>query len=142
MLYGMTLCAKGLHDLDLPNARESYSVVGGGGKRTTSTRCRACSIERKQTANRRRWVAIKDRFMEMYGGRCACCGITRRIFLSLDHIDGGGNAQRKASGQRGAYLDATRKYQPKVYRILCHNCNMAMEHEENHTCLTPGQGLG
>ena len=53
--------------------------------------CLACaekSKERKQT--------YKDRAYQAYGGYvCRCCGETRKPFLTIDHIDGGGAQHRK-----------------------------------------------
>lgn len=67
----------------------------------------------------------------MYGGRCVCCGIDRPIFLALDHVRGDGKADRA----RGKVLArAIAEHRPDLYQILCHNCNMAKYHEENHTC--------
>jgi len=83
---------------------------------------------------------LRDKAHALLGDRCACpgCPITRRVFLSIDHIDDDGAAHRKKfPNQQMLYRsiiddpDATSKYQ-----ILCHNCNMAKSIEENHTCLT------
>src|ERR1035441_4035593 len=68
-----------------------------------------------------------------YGGvnglKCACCGEKEFSFLTLDHIDGGGNADRTA--RFGRYNIAGhhmyRKLRlagfPEGYQVLCHNCN-------------------
>lgn len=56
--------------------------------------------------------------------KCACCGIEEIIFLCIDHINGGGNKQRKSitkSLPRWLYMN---NY-PEGYRILCWNCNAA-----------------
>ena len=57
---------------------------------------------------------------------CVCCRESHTEFLALDHINGGGCAERKELG----ILTSTRFYQwlienqfPVGYRILCHNCN-------------------
>lgn len=64
------------------------------------------------------------------GGRepyCACCGESSLEFLAIDHIDGGGNKHR-ANMKRG-----TKMWQwllkhglPAGFRVLCHNCNLAI----------------
>ena len=58
---------------------------------------------------------------------CACCGESHLEFLSLDHIDGGGNLHRKAvGGGSHFYLHLQREGFPPGYRVPCHNCNLAM----------------
>ena len=60
---------------------------------------------------------------------CACCKDTHFEFLSLDHINGGGNAERRklfggktdAGGKFYRWL-IKNKY-PKGYRVLCMSCN-------------------
>ena len=45
---------------------------------------------------------VKDEVFNAYGGYvCVCCGETRRIFLTLDHINGGGTNHRKKVGGGG-----------------------------------------
>lgn len=60
---------------------------------------------------------------------CACCGETLLEFLCIDHIDGGGGAQRKMIGGGGVkfYQWLKKKNFPKSLklRVLCHNCNSA-----------------
>lgn len=59
---------------------------------------------------------------------CTCCGEKELKFLSIDHVNGGGNAHRKtiANGKGGnlAYW-LLRNELPEGYQTLCHNCNMA-----------------
>lgn len=58
---------------------------------------------------------------------CFCCGEDRIEFLSVDHIDGGGNKHRKEIGRNGArfYLWLRQNNFPPGYRVLCHNCNQS-----------------
>lgn len=88
--------------------------------------------EQKLTDQRvylRKWSRVRSAsIIKHYGGKCACCGESRREFLALDHIGGGGNKHRKSLKTNGggtfyAYLHA-RGY-PHGYRVLCHNCNQA-----------------
>lgn len=100
--------------------------------------CKKCQYQ-----NQQRWRSInldyynkgirekRRRFrIEMvnaYGGKCVCCGETEIQFLSLDHINGGGEAERKKFfGPSGvlAYLKS-RGWPTDKYQILCHNCNMS-----------------
>jgi hypothetical protein len=60
--------------------------------------------------------------------RCACCGESNIEFLTLDHINGGGHADRKkiGSGQK-LYRYLIGHNFPKEFelQILCFNCNCA-----------------
>jgi hypothetical protein len=68
-----------------------------------------------------------------YGGnppKCACCGESHVEFLAIDHVDGRGNEHRRKLGypQSGEvfYYWLRRNNYPPGYRVLCHNCNMAI----------------
>lgn len=62
---------------------------------------------------------------------CKCCGEKEIKFLSVDHINGGGNKHRKElkfskDGSGGdIYRWLIKNNYPKGFQILCHNCNMA-----------------
>jgi hypothetical protein len=70
---------------------------------------------------------VKDEVFNAYGGWvCACCGETIRDFLSLDHINGGGNNDRKVNrlGHGHTFYALLRKNNfPPGYQVLCMNCN-------------------
>lgn len=93
---------------------------------------------RDNAADRRR--RARQEALAAYGGTCTCCGETTFEFLSLDHIDGGGNAHRrdvvKAPGS-GIYFWAKRNGYPPILQVLCHNCNMA----KAHVGYCPHQGI-
>lgn len=72
--------------------------------------------------------ADRDRFIEMYGGKCACCGEEERDFLALDHV--GGQVGKKREHSYDAVRRALLEYRPDTYRILCHNCNMATRYNK------------
>lgn len=94
--------------------------------------------ERNREAQRRKMKRVEIRLyfkkrrkkqrqlvFAQYGNNCACCKESRTEFLAIDHINGGGNKQRKEIG-RGNLLDwIIRNEFPKGYQILCHNCNFA-----------------
>lgn len=68
-----------------------------------------------------------------YGGRCACCGEDTPEFLAIDHVNGDGAEHRKTlakSGRGGAgtptYRWLKRNGYPEGFRVLCHNCNIAI----------------
>jgi hypothetical protein len=60
--------------------------------------------------------------------RCACCGESHIEFLTIDHINGNGNKHRKELKLYGGkfYSWIIRNHFPMGYRVLCHNCNMAL----------------
>lgn len=78
----------------------------------------------------------KLRVLEAYGKECACCGETEILFLTIDHIDGNGNEQRRQLGIPGgnAFYRFLRKAgYPQGYQVLCFNCN-AGKHLNNGIC--------
>ncbi len=60
---------------------------------------------------------------------CACCGETKRDFLTIDHVNGNGNKTCKMLGiPRGGselYRWLVRNRFPAGYGVLCANCNMS-----------------
>jgi len=66
-----------------------------------------------------------------YGGdppKCACCGETNIEFLSIDHVNGGGNAHRRQLKTRNGwafYLWLIKNNYPEGYQVLCFNCNLS-----------------
>lgn len=58
--------------------------------------------------------------------KCECCGESIIEFLALDHINGGGEKERKKIGNSyRLYAYLKRNNFPDGYRVLCHNCNQA-----------------
>ena len=66
--------------------------------------------------------------IEAYGGTCACCGESHWEFLTIDHIQGGGNNHRKSLGGQRAFMRELRRrgYPKDNYRLLCYNCNCSI----------------
>lgn len=61
---------------------------------------------------------------------CNCCGEKELKFLSIDHVNGGGNEHRRSmgrvDGKGGNISHWIRKNNfPDGFQVLCHNCNMA-----------------
>ena len=89
----------------------------------------------KYQAKNRKLLAqkIKDRnrklrhdVIKKYGSECECCGEKHIEFLVIDHIEGGGNKERKLLNVYAIYkklLDNITRLEG--YRVLCHNCNAA-----------------
>lgn len=69
---------------------------------------------------------LKKQVYDHYGWLCACCGEKEIVFLTIDHTNNDGHADRKA------YISGARLYKkiiaagfPDSYQILCMNCNFA-----------------
>ena len=61
-----------------------------------------------------------------YGGTCVCCGEREPVFLTIDHVHGNGNKERRATKLVGIrfYLKLKAEGYPRDrYRVLCYNCN-------------------
>lgn len=71
----------------------------------------------------------KRAIFEHYGGnppKCACCGETTLEFLTIDHVNGGGNKHRKEIGGGGNFYRWLVKNDfPEGFQVLCMNCNWA-----------------
>ncbi|MAF43076.1 MAG: hypothetical protein CMI54_02750 [Parcubacteria group bacterium] len=83
----------------------------------------------------RYWADLrKRRVLTHYGkGKLACvgCGFDDIRALSIDHIDGGGNQDRKRKAKGGAnfYCWLSKKKYPKGYQTLCMNCQWVKRFE-------------
>jgi hypothetical protein len=97
------------------------------------------SIEQKREKLRNISKKIRLNVLIHYSGntpKCACCGENNIEFLSIDHINGGGNKHRSEifknykfprSGT-GFYRWLIKNDFPKGFRILCMNCNHSLGH--------------
>lgn len=75
-------------------------------------------------------VKLKAECLKHYGKNCYCCGEKIIQFLTIDHIEGKGNIQRKKLF--GYNISGIHMYRwlkknnfPDGFRILCMNCNWA-----------------
>lgn len=73
---------------------------------------------------------LKTKALILYGGtppKCACCGEKEIDFLTMDHINGGGNKHRKTeSNPTNIYQWLKSNEYPQGFRVLCMNCNWAI----------------
>lgn len=84
-----------------------------------------------QPERQKRYVrGIKSEVIKAYGSQCACCGESNPLFLSIDHIDGGGQEDRKKYGRGRVFYQHLKSigYPKDNYRLLCHNCNASLGH--------------
>lgn len=90
------------------------------------SRCERC-LERARISRE----TAKIEMLEQYGKVCACCGESEPTFLTLDHINGGGNAHRRAImnghtvGGPAFYAKLKKLGWPAGLQVLCFNCNWA-----------------
>ncbi len=69
---------------------------------------------------------LRQFVIDGYGGKCECCNENRSEFLAIDHVNGGGSKERKDMSIAQIIKKVIRNNFPKDYRILCHNCNLAI----------------
>ena len=84
-----------------------------------------------KVAVRKHQQKLRANTLIAYGGdppRCACCSESYLEFLSIDHIGGGGNIERRRLGISGInfYRWLKKHNYPLGYRVLCFNCNLAI----------------
>ena len=73
----------------------------------------------------------RNKIIEILGCRCAICGFSDKRALQIDHVHGGGMAQRKSLGQREMYRRILVELQDgnfSNYQLLCANCNWIKRH--------------
>jgi hypothetical protein len=80
-----------------------------------------------------RYEHVKERMLafQHYGDyKCACCGEQEFAFLTLDHINGDGNASRlelfgkKSIAGHHMYRKLRKQGFPAGYQVLCMNCQV------------------
>lgn len=70
---------------------------------------------------------LREEVIKHYGVHCTCCGEKEQQFLTIDHINGGGNKHRrelKASGIN-LYRWLKNNNYPEGFRVRCFSCNCA-----------------
>lgn len=86
-------------------------------------RCSTCNAKRNRK-HRQLNLAAKTRCFQAYGGKCACCGESNPIFLSIDHINNDGADHRREIGGGGPIIYRWLKKHnwPLGFQVLCYNC--------------------
>ena len=90
--------------------------------------CKKCTSKNEAERSKEKHHALRLRCLRHYGGDipvCACCKEAHLEFLAIDHINGGGNQHRRENGEN-LYRWLRKNGFPEGYRVLCHNCNMAI----------------
>ena len=68
---------------------------------------------------------LKNQVFDHYGYICKCCGESQFEFLTIDHINGGGNEHKRKIGKGTSDLHRwlIKNNFPDEFQILCFNCN-------------------
>ncbi len=69
---------------------------------------------------------LKQEVIDAYGGRCVCCGETNPAFLTIDHKNNDGAAEKKGvrNGAGAQYYRKLRQLKwPGHLQLMCYNCN-------------------
>ncbi len=114
--------------------------------RPGTTRCERCRQKRSKRESERSAVLVasgithpnnllradqKRMVMDHYGPGCRNCGETELAFLTIDHIDGSGNRDRKLNKNNAGktlYKKLINTDFPLGYQCLCWNCNYKKSH--------------
>ena len=96
--------------------------------------CRPCDAQNEAKYRRRGgqpsadWQ-IKLETLRLYGGQCVCCGETEPVFLTFDHIKGGGAQHRRDNPMARKNIGKWLKQHgaPEDFQILCFNCHKAKD---------------
>lgn len=132
---------KPLSDFYLMSVKRRASV-----SRIHQSECKACNILRTRLryhSDKKAEILAKDKaattirraqmkalVFAAYGGyKCACCGETEQLFLSIDHMNNdGADFRRMIAGKRTAAGYPTYRWLvlngfPAGFQVLCMNCN-------------------
>jgi hypothetical protein len=89
-----------------------------------------------QVVSQSKRVDARQMIIIELGGVCIKCGFNDWRALQVDHVNGGGVAERKALGNWQYYgrLLSFIKESPNKYQLLCANCNWIKrwENQENN----------
>ena len=61
---------------------------------------------------------LRERAIELLGGKCVLCDFSDPRALQIDHIHGGGGKEQRRMAERNVVAGRT-----KMYQLLCANCN-------------------
>lgn len=86
------------------------------------------SLQSDEKTYHQLWYAmLRQETIDAYNATCACCGESYPDVLTIDHVNGGGNEQRRVVGAGSAFYSWLRKqgFPQGEYQCLCFNCNRA-----------------
>lgn len=82
------------------------------------------------TVRKAKYYQLRQQVVDAYGGRCTCCGEDRLVFLTIDHFNNDGAADRRRNpevkGMDARFMRWLIEHSfPTSYQVLCANCNWA-----------------
>ena len=85
--------------------------------------------KKERDKTKKNQVRTKEAVFSAYGGyKCACCGETEKMFLTIDHINNDGHIMRKqklySGNGTGFYLWLKKNNFPTGFQVLCMNCQI------------------
>jgi len=93
------------------------------------TSCLDC-LERDRIQSRDHKLLMRKTVLDYLGCKCAYCGIDEQMFLTIDHVNGGGKVHRRESKDPNICSVLYRQLKregnlSEGFQILCWNCNSA-----------------
>lgn len=114
---------------------EEFLIDRQGGERRYTSICAACVATTKvknREQGRKKCIkyrqSLRTQVINAYGGKCACCGEGEARFLTVDHINNDGAAQRRELSIKAGwvfYAWVVKENFPEYLQLLCFNCNCA-----------------
>ena len=103
------------------------------GLRSHCWRCQTAYDQGLRKASKDRWMD-KLQALQAYGGCCVCCSESEPVFLTFDHMAGGGAQHRREDplAQRSMGTWLIKNSYPAGFRILCFNCHRAIQAGPKH----------
>jgi len=101
------------------NNRDKYNQMAKMWYQKNRDKCNQSQREKRHR--------LKNEVIDAYGGKCACCGETRKEYLSIDHVNGNGNKHKReigAGNSEDLYRWLKQNDYPEGFQVLCFNCNM------------------
>jgi hypothetical protein len=119
---------------------EGFYTTGNAIRRSICKPCqRAYNIERhkkvtdvqrhrdRQSTNNYR-TKLREKAIQVLGGKCARCPVDDFRCLQIDHVNGGGTKERSRIGPLAIYRKIIRG--ASGYQLLCANCNWIKRFDE------------
>lgn len=106
---------------------EEELVSTASSRRWLAHKCKTCeNLYRKQLLRNVR-TEVLTHYSTGAVPQCECCGETRYEFLTINHLNGNGNAHRKINGRNSIMMFRWLKFSgyPDGFNVLCYNCNIA-----------------
>lgn len=86
----------------------------------------------RQEIEQRYYFHLKEQIFELLGNKCIRCDFSDPRALQIDHINGGGQKERKRfPSHKMFYMYVLRQLKAgsKDYQLLCANCNWIKRYE-------------